>query len=65
MDTRTGEIVPMDEVQTRPLNERGFFKPIKRELTQGELSSGFIRPKSPCGCGSGKKFRKCCKYKKD
>lgn len=36
------------------------LKPIKRAITPEEKRSGKIGRNSPCGCGSGVKFKKCC-----
>lgn len=37
---------------------------IKRDLTVAEKSKMQIGLYSPCGCGSGKKFKFCCHTKK-
>jgi hypothetical protein len=36
------------------------LKPIKRPVTVEEKTTGKIGRNSPCGCGSGVKFKKCC-----
>jgi uncharacterized protein YecA (UPF0149 family) len=58
MDTRTGEVMPVEEVEYRikrwPEDVK-FYKPVPYQR---------IRPKTgrnePCPCGSGEKFKKCC-----
>lgn len=39
-------------------------QPVKRELTDREKRTGKIGRNSPCYCGSGKKFKKCCMRRK-
>jgi hypothetical protein len=36
---------------------------VKRDLTEKEKMEMQIRLYSPCACGSGKKFKFCCKTK--
>lgn len=61
MDTRTGKLVEMPE----GLNPSDFphLVEVNRDLTAKEKSDMQIRLYSPCGCGSGKKFKFCCKNK--
>lgn len=40
------------------------LKPINRPITAEEKRTGKIGRNSPCGCGSGVKFKKCCYSKK-
>jgi uncharacterized protein YchJ len=56
MNTDTGEI---RELTDRPAT--GNWIPVKRDLTAKEKADLQIRLYSPCGCGSGKKFKFCCK----
>ena len=63
MNTQTGEIVPWDEVEKLDETNRIKFAPIHRDLTVKERYEKQIRLYSPCGCGSGKKFKFCCKTK--
>ena len=58
MDTRTGEIV---EYQRIPAGEEKHFVEVGRDLSVKEKADARIRLYSPCGCGSGKKFKFCCK----
>jgi uncharacterized protein YchJ len=64
MDTRTGRIVDMADVEAMPESEARHFVPITRDLTVQERNEKQIRMYSLCGCGSGKKFKFCC-YKGD
>ena len=57
MDTRNGKLTPMDDV---PPLERRHFVQVNRDLTERETMEKQIRMYSPCGCGSGKKFKFCC-----
>jgi len=61
MDTRTGKLVEMPA----ELNRKDFphLVPVARDLTAKEKADMQIRLYSPCGCGSGKKFKFCCKNK--
>jgi len=58
MNTNTGQLVVY-----RPLVEdmNGLFVEVKRPLTVKEKADRQIKLYSPCGCGSGKKFKFCCK----
>jgi uncharacterized protein YecA (UPF0149 family) len=58
MDTRTGEVMPVEEMEDRLAKspeDRPFYKLVPYQR---------IRPKTGrnelCPCGSGKKFKKCC-----
>lgn len=60
MDPRTGEIhnAPSEE-----LVKKLELVTVKRALTAREQMEMQIRLYSPCACGSGKKFKFCCKVK--
>lgn len=58
MDTRDGRIKMMNEILPE---EREHFVPIRRDLTERERFEKQIAMYSLCGCGSGKKFKFCCK----
>ena len=72
MDTRTGEIISLKEVLEKDKKEfttanledffaqNDYIEPILRPLTSEEEETKKIGRNSPCGCGSGKKFKKCC-----
>ena len=63
MDTRTGKLSDMSLVESLSPDEQKHFVEVKRELTELEKMNHQIMLYSPCGCGSGKKFKFCC-YKK-
>ena len=48
------------QIAQLPIEERAFFKPVERDLTKLEALNMEISKYSPCGCGSGKKFKFCC-----
>lgn len=58
MNTDTGQILPWDEV---PLEQTDKFIPVSRDLTKIEELEKQIKLYAPCACGSGKKFKFCCK----
>lgn len=60
MDTRTGNISYQTIIDSMAEEERQHFKPIERPLLKKEIRKMKIDPYSPCGCGSGKKFKFCC-----
>lgn len=54
----------MSEIEALlPESEREKWRPITRDLTVKERHENQIRLYSPCGCGSGKKFKFCCRVK--
>lgn len=60
MDPNTGKILYVtDEKAAKSLG----LVPIRRDLTAKERSDMQIMLYSPCGCGSGEKFKFCCKGK--
>lgn len=61
MNTDTGEIVPMESVLALSDEQRKKFIPVERDLTAQETLNRQIELYSPCACGSGKKFKFCCK----
>jgi len=58
MDTRTGMILPIESI---PDGQKKHFVEVKRDLTAIEKLESQIKLYSPCACGSGKKFKFCCK----
>lgn len=60
MNISTGEIVPFNQVQQMPPEQQTDFVEVKRDLTKLEEAQHQIALYSPCGCGSGKKFKFCC-----
>ena len=66
MNIETGEIRNLDSKSFQALEkeEQAKYVPVKRDLTHKESSDMQIKKYSPCGCGSGKKFKFCCFQKK-
>lgn len=62
MDTQTGKIEEWDKI---PDEERPHFVRVMRHLSEKEEAERQIALYSPCGCGSGKKFKFCCRKKND
>ena len=62
MNIETGGIVNLDDAQFAALSpkERAKHVPVMRSLTVKERATSQIALYSPCGCGSGKKFKFCC-----
>jgi hypothetical protein len=54
-----GKVKVLVEADVPPL-EKGHFVKVNRDLTERETMEQQIRMYSPCGCGSGKKFKFCC-----
>lgn len=70
MDDRTGEIYQGDEVERMRdlLRDRGEVEHLvemKEAPTAGQLRRNppHVKGHEPCPCGSGKRFKKCCKRK--
>lgn len=61
MNTSTGEILSWEEVERLNEQERSKFIEVKRDLTAFEKAQKQIGLYDPCACGSGKKFKFCCK----
>jgi len=57
MDPNSGRIVEVAD--SREARMRGLV-PVRRDLTPQEASERKVGFSSPCGCGSGKKFKRCC-----
>lgn len=63
MNVENGRIMDADSTafNAMPRHEQQKYIPVTRSLTVKERSDMQIRLYSPCGCGSGKKFKFCCK----
>jgi uncharacterized protein YchJ len=61
MNTDDGMIWPQEVIDKFLPKERAHFVPVARDLTALETLNRQIELYSPCGCGSGKKFKFCCK----
>ena len=60
MDSRTGMILPEEAI---PEGQKQYFFKVTRDLTAAEKLNSQIQLYAPCGCGSGKKFKFCCRNK--
>jgi len=60
MNIETGEIKQWDDIRKLPTEELKKWIPVERDLTAQEKFMRQIQLYSPCGCGSGKKFKFCC-----
>lgn len=65
MNTDTGKLATTADVEAMGEEMKKKFIPVKRDLTKTEEAKMQIRLYSPCGCGSGKKFKWCCKTKQE
>jgi hypothetical protein len=63
MNIDTGEIVHEEELRKLSEAEQARFVPVERDLTVSERFHHQIALYSPCGCGSGSKFKFCCHAK--
>lgn len=61
MSPNTGILFSQLEAYSLPQDERKSLIPVTRDLTAKERCEKQIKLYSPCGCGSGKKFKFCCK----
>ncbi len=57
MDTRSGEVMPLEEVEyrIREGEDPVFFKQVPYQKTRPKTGRN-----DPCPCGSGIKFKRCC-----
>ena len=60
MDTRTGEILGPSQLEKYKGKLPAHIKMMGIEPTPEQLKRGRVGRNDPCGCGSGKKFKKCC-----
>ena len=60
MDTRTGEILSPSQLEKYAGKIPSHIKMMGVNPTPKQLKHGRIGRNDPCGCGSGKKFKKCC-----
>lgn len=63
MNIETGEIIDMEEVGKLDPDTQKKYIPVKRDLTAKEIADKQVSLYSPCGCGSGEKFKFCCRRK--
>lgn len=60
MNIENGQILTGDEISKLEPEQKKLFRPVVRDLSKLEELDKQIRLYSPCGCGSGKKFKFCC-----
>lgn len=53
-------ILPEEHI---PAAQKKHFIEVKRDLSRIEKAQAQIQLYAPCGCGSGKKFKFCCRDK--
>lgn len=61
MNISNGMLVSPSVFGAMPTEEKKNYIQVKRDLTKLESANMQIKIYSPCGCGSGKKFKFCCK----
>lgn len=61
MDDRNGRLYNADKLDAMLASDKAHMVQVKRDLTERERSEMQIKLYSPCACGSGKKFKFCCK----
>ena len=60
MDCRDGRIVPADQLSAMPPDDRQYMREMAYHPTPIQRIGGRVGRNDPCGCGSRKKFKKCC-----
>lgn len=61
MDTRTGEIISMQEAERRNREfGLGTAVPMLIPPTMAQFKRRKVGRNDPCPCGSGNKFKRCC-----
>jgi len=63
MDTRDGRIYLLKEIERASAETKRFLKPMTISPTEEQLSRKppRVNRNEPCPCGSGKKFKNCCR----
>lgn len=60
MDTRDGRIYSSDQVAVMGETDRQYMRQMAFHPTPIQRQRGRVGRNDPCGCGSGRKFKKCC-----
>jgi len=60
LNIETGQLIDYAKLKELPPEQRSKYVEVKRDLSKLEAANMQIRLYSPCGCGSGKKFKFCC-----
>ena len=64
MDKGTGKIISEEKLKTISEEEQQYYIPMVKVPTVAQLMKGKVKRNGPCPCGSGKKFKKCCRIRK-
>jgi hypothetical protein len=65
MDIRTGQIRENSDVASMDDYDRPYMNPMAYHPTPEQRRRGRVGRNDPCGCGSGRKFKKCCLFRID
>lgn len=61
MNTQTGQLISPLQYDSIFEEDKKRYIEVKRDLSKVEEYDMQIKLYSPCACGSGKKFKFCCK----
>lgn len=64
MDTRDGRIYEREQVERMDAIDRPYMQEMDHPPTPYQRAAGRVGRNDFCPCGSGKKFKKCCLFKK-
>ena len=64
MDCRDGRIVRPEFLDAIPEIDRPYMRPMEYDPTPKQRATGHVSRNDLCPCGSGRKFKKCCLFKK-
>lgn len=60
MDSRSGRIYQPGEVAVMPEEDKPYMSEMAYHPTPIQRAKRRVGRNDPCGCGSGKKFKRCC-----
>jgi hypothetical protein len=63
MDVRDGRILTPEQVSMTPAGEQQYLREVKIPLTRQQRLMGRVGANDRCPCGSGVKFKKCCRIR--
>jgi uncharacterized protein YecA (UPF0149 family) len=64
MDIRDGRIYESEALTNMQDADKEYMKEMEYHPTPFQRAAGRISRNDPCPCGSGKKFKRCCLFKK-
>lgn len=64
MDTRDGRIIPADQISMLPPEDRPYVQEMGHHPTPAQRAAGKVGRNELCPCGSGRKFKKCCEWRR-